>query len=205
MNMKLASLLLTATSTIITPALAQSAGDWTLGIGVHVLDPQSNAGHLGALPSTRINTDTRPTLTAEYFVREGWGIEVIAAAPFQHEISIDSLGKVGSSKHLPPTVSLQYHFNSVGKVAPFIGLGVNYTRFFSERTQGVLEGDRLDLDASWGLAGHAGVDIQLSEKYALRVDARYIDISTDVQVNGEKVGKLDIDPLVYGAALVVKF
>jgi len=213
MNTKLASLLLlTATGSIIPPALAQSAGDWTVGVGAHAVDPKSRAGHLdasalglGPLPPTRINSDLRPSLTAEYFVADNLGLEVLAALPFHHEIAIDTVGRVGSTRQLPPTVSLQYHFTSSSKVTPFVGLGVNYTRFFHERTQGALEGTRLHLDASWGLAVHAGVDIALAAKYALRVDARYIDISTDVHVNGNHLGKTDINPLVYGAALVLKF
>jgi len=213
MSLRFTSLaLLTAAAVGSLPALAQSAGNWTLGVGVHAVDPKSNGGNLdatalglGPLPTTRIDTDTRPTITGEYFIRDNLGIEVLAALPFQHDISIDGVGRVGSSKHLPPVVSLQYHFNSASKISPFIGLGVNYTRFFEERTQGALAGTKLALDASWGLAGHAGVDIQLNPRYALRVDARYIDISSDVRVNGIKVGKADIDPLVYGAALVAKF
>jgi len=209
MNRTFASLTLLA---LATPAFAQSAGDWTLGVGVHTVDPTSNAGQLdasaldlGRLPPTRVDSDTRPTITAEYFIQNGLGIEVLAALPFQHAISIDGIGRVGSTRQLPPVVSLQYHFNAAGKLSPFLGVGVNYTRFFRERAQGALDGTRLDLDASWGLAGHAGVDIKLNPRYALRVDARYVDISTEVRVNGANLGKAEINPLVYGAALVVKF
>jgi len=213
MNTKLAPLLLLAMSAaVIPPALAHSAGDWTVGVGVHVVDPKSRAGHLdatalglGPLPQTRVDSDVRPTITAEYFLADNLGLEILASLPFHHTIDIDGVGRVGSTRQLPPTVSLQYHFASPSKVTPFVGLGVNYTRFFHERAQGALEGTRLDLDASWGLAVHAGVDIALTPKYALRVDARYIDISTDVHVNGNTLGKADINPMVYGAALVVKF
>jgi len=212
MNRHLASLTLLAIAAASAPVSAQSAGDWTLGVGVHTVDPQSNAGQLdagalelGRLPPTRINADTRPTFTAEYFIRDGLGLEVLAALPFRHNIRIDGIGRVGSTRQLPPVVSLQYHFNAAGKVRPFLGLGVNYTRFFRERAQGALEGTRLDLDASWGLAGHAGVDIAFGPRHALRLDARYVDISTKVHVNGARLGKAEIDPLVYGAALVLKF
>jgi len=213
MNIRLTSLSLLAAAAVGSfPALAQSAGDWTLGVGIHAVDPKANAGKLdatalglGVLPSTRINSDIRPTFTGEYFIIDGLGLEVLAALPFQHKIKIDGLGKVGSTKQLPPVVSLQYHFNPPGKVNPFVGLGVNYTKFFHERTQGALAGTRLDLSSSWGLAGHAGIDIQLNERYALRLDARYIGIDSKVRVNGTKVGKVDVDPLVYGSALVVKF
>ena len=41
---------------------------------------------------------------------------------------------------------------------PFIGGGVNYTRFFSTDTSGALAGSELELDDSFGLAVHAGID-----------------------------------------------
>ena len=188
------------------PALAQSKGDWTLGVGVHAVDPKSGNGRLvdGSLP-THVDSDVKPTLTFEYFVRDNLGVEVIAAWPFEHDISIDGLGTVGSTKQLPPTVSLQYHFNSRGKVSPFLGAGVNYTAFFSEDTRGALAGARLKLDDSWGLAAHAGIDFALNERSAIRVDARWIDIDTDVTLDGAGVGTVAIDPIVYGAAYVMKF
>jgi outer membrane protein len=188
------------------PAFAQSAGDWTLGVGVHAVDPKSDNGSLanGAL-KVDVDTDIKPTLTFEYFVRDNLGIEVIAAWPFEHDISIDGLGTVGSTKQLPPTVSLQYHFNSKGKVSPFIGAGVNYTTFFSEDTRGALAGSKLKLDDSWGLAAHAGIDFAVGERSAIRVDARWIDIDTDVKLDGAGIGTVNIDPIVYGAAYVMKF
>jgi len=207
-NLKLASLALATAAALGTTAgaSAQSAGEWTLGVGIHTVDPKSNGGNLDGLPTTRVDSSTRPSITAEYFVADKIGVEVLGALPFRHAISIDGgVGKVGSTNVLPPTVSLQYHFTSSSKVTPFFGIGVNYTKFFHERAQGALDGAKLDLDSSWGLAAHAGVDIALNPKYALRVDARYIDIDSDVSVNGGAMGKADINPLVYGAAFVLKF
>lgn len=188
-----------------TPALAQSAGTWTLGVGVHQVNPKSDNGTLagGTLP-IEVESNVRPTITGEYFIADNLGIEVLASLPFKHDIAIDGVGTVGEAKHLPPTVSLQYHFGQ-GKVKPFIGAGVNYTKFFSEDTSGALEGADLELSASWGLAAHAGVDFKVGEKGAIRIDARWIDIDTDVSVNGEDLGTVNIDPLVYGAAYVFSF
>src|SRR5690606_37451313 len=106
-------------ASLALPAAAQSRGAWTLGAGAHVVDPRSDSGQpdataldLGLLPPTEVGSSTRPTITAEYFIRDNLGIEVLAAAPFQHDISIRGLGKVGSTRHLPPVVSLQYHFTN---------------------------------------------------------------------------------------------
>ncbi|MBD9536454.1 OmpW family protein [Stenotrophomonas sp. ATCM1_4] len=193
------------------PAMAQSKGDWTLGVGVHAVDPKSDAGDLngaalglGALP-TKVDSSVRPTVTFEYFVADNVGIEVLGALPFKHEISIDGVGKVGETKQLPPVVSLQYHFANSSKVTPFVGLGVNYTKFFSTDSKGALAGTKLKLEDSWGLAAHAGLDFALSEKGALRVDLRWADIDSKVKVNGNTLGTAKVDPLVYGMAYVFKF
>lgn len=187
------------------PAMAQSKGEWTLGIGIHDVSPASDNGKLanGTL-KLDVDDDIKPTVTFEYFVADNLGIEVLGALPFKHDISIDGLGKVGSSKDLPPVVSLQYHFNSRGKVSPFLGAGINYTTFFSEDTTGALAGSKLKLDDSWGLAAHAGLDFAIG-KGALRVDARWIDIDSKVTLDGARIGTANIDPLVYGVAYVFKF
>ncbi len=37
------------------------------------------------------------------------------------------------TKHLPPTLTAQYHFDLANKkVHPFVGAGINYTHFFDE-------------------------------------------------------------------------
>ncbi|KRG45010.1 hypothetical protein ARC78_04155 [Stenotrophomonas pictorum JCM 9942] len=207
----LLSSLAAAMALAAAPAMAQSKGDWTLGVGVHAVDPTSDAGDLngaalglGALP-TKVDSDIKPTVTFEYFVADNVGIEVLAALPFKHEVSIDGVGKVGETKHLPPVVSLQYHFANSSKVTPFVGLGVNYTKFFDTDSKGALDGTKLKLEDSWGLAAHAGLDYAISDKGALRVDLRWADIDTKVKVNGAKLGTAKIDPLVYGVAYVFKF
>ncbi|MDR7135000.1 outer membrane protein [Lysobacter niastensis] len=188
------------------PAAAQSAGDWTLGAGVHVVDPKSDNGRVaGGTLDVGVDRDIKPTLTVEYFVHDKLGVEVLAAWPFQHDIQIAGLGRVGDTKQLPPTVSLQYHFNGQDRVSPFLGAGINYTAFFSEDTRGALEGSKLKLGDSWGLAAHAGVDFAVGQRGAIRIDARWIDIDTDVSLDGAKLGTVAIDPIVYGAAYVMKF
>jgi len=195
-----------AVSLAAAPAMAQSKGDWTVSAGVHQVAPKSNNGSLaGGTLKVDVDSDIKPTITGEYFIADNLGIEVLAALPFKHDININGLGRVGSTKHLPPVVSLQYHFNSTGKVSPFVGAGLNYTTFFSEDTTGALAGSKLKLQDSWGLAAHAGVDFAIGEKGALRVDLRWIDIDSKVKLNGEKIGTVNIDPLAYGVSYVFKF
>ena len=189
---------------VAAPAFAQQAGEWTMSFGAHQVNPKSDNGTLTGGLDVEVGSNVRPTITAEYFVRDNLGVEVLASWPFEHDIDIKGLGNVGSTKHLPPTVTLQYHFGN-GTVKPFVGAGVNFTTFFSEDTTGALAGSDLRLSNSFGLAAHAGVDFEVSERGSIRVDARWIDIDTDVEVNGDDMGTVNIDPLVYGAAYVIKF
>lgn len=187
-----------------TAAQATEAGDWLFSVGGHVVDPDSNNGTLaGGALSTDVGSSFRPTVTAEYFVAPNWGVELLASAPFKHNIRLNG-ADAGSTQHLPPTLGLQYHFAGE-KVSPFIGAGVNYTIFFNEKTKGPLAGTDLSLKNSFGLAAHAGLDFAIAEGKWLRVDARWIDIDADVKVNGAKVGTAKIDPLIYGAAFVWSF
>ncbi len=201
----LLSSLAVALSLAAAPAMAQSKGDWTISAGVHQVAPKSDNGTLAGGLEVDVDSDIKPTITGEYFIADNLGIEVLAALPFKHDININGLGRVGSTKHLPPVVTLQYHFNSQGKVSPFVGAGVNYTTFFSEETTGALAGADLKLEDSWGLAAHAGLDFKVAENGSLRVDVRWIDIDSKVKLNGEKIGTVNIDPLVYGVAYVFKF
>lgn len=185
------------------PALAQEKGDILLGLGLGWVEPTQNSDTIAG----RIDVDgnLRPTLTVEYFIADRIGIELLASWPFEHDVNLQGAGTVAETKHLPPTLSLQYHFTNTSAFTPFVGVGLNYTYFFDETGKGPLAGVSVDLDDSWGLALHAGADYAISEKSALRLDVRYIDIETDVKVGGVEIGKVKIDPWVFNAAYVIKF
>jgi outer membrane protein len=189
----------------VTSAHAADAGDWVVKVGAHVVDPKSDNGTLagGTLKAT-INNDTKPTITAEYMFTPNLGVEVLAALPFKHTLYLNG-AKAATFEHLPPVVSLQYHFNTNGTVSPFIGAGLNYTLVFNEKTYGPLAGTKLSIGDSFGLAAHAGVDFKLNDKWLFTVDARYIGLGVDAKVNGAKVGKVHVDPMVYGVAVGYRF
>ena len=188
-----------ASAALGAPAFAQSAGDMTLGLGLGFVNPKSDNG-LVAGGATEIGDSLRPTVTFEYFIRDNLGIEVLAALPFKHDINVGG-AKAGVTKHLPPTVSVNYHFPTGGALKPFVGAGINYTVFFEDRSP---LGD-LKIDNSWGLAAHLGVDYAISNTGAVRMDLRYVDIDSDVKLNGAKVGRVEVDPLVAGVSYVMKF
>ncbi|MGX0876746.1 outer membrane protein [Roseovarius sp. MBR-154] len=186
------------------PALAQEQGDITVGLGIGVVVPKDNNGILAGPTPIDVDEGFSPTITVEYFVMDNVGIELLASWPFSHDI--DSNGtKIGSVKHLPPTLSLQYHFTNSSRITPFAGVGINYTYFFDDDAKGPIAGNNLSLDDSWGVALHAGLDFAVSEKGSLRADVRWIDIDSDVKLNGTNIGKAEIDPWVFNVAYVHKF
>ena len=193
-------------------AMAETAGTWTVGVGAGYVDPESGNGTLttedfGKL-DVDVDYDVRPTITAEYFVADNVGIELLAALPFHHDIDLkDADGNILKAKtqHLPPTLSLQYHFDNINSnVKPFIGVGANYTTFFKERIYDGNDSD-LEIDDSWGVAGHVGLDFKLNPTDAVRIDARYIDLEPDVKLGGADIGTAEINPWVYGISYVQRF
>lgn len=186
-----------------TAVSAQSKGDWKLGLGVASVSPNGGTSNTAAGPID-VDPNIRPIVTAEYFIADKIGIELLASWPFEHDINLSG-SKIGSTKHLPPTLSLQYYFVNKSNWTPFVGAGVNYTTFFDESTTGALTGANLSLDDSFGLALHAGIDYRVSERGSVRADIRWIDIDTDVSVNGTDIGSVSIDPIVYGISYVIDF
>lgn len=199
-------------ATAVAFALAASAPlaqaqdqNWIVKVGVHSVDPKSNNGTLaGGAFKSEVGSDVEPTITGEYLFAPEWGIEVLASLPWEHDIKLNGV-KAGTTKQLPPTVSVQYHFNPAGQISPFVGLGLNYTTFFSEHTTGPLAGTKLSLDDSFGVAAHAGIDFRINSNWLVTLDARWAKIGTDAKVNGTKVGTVNIDPFVYGFAVGYRF
>ena len=188
-------------------AMAFEAGDWVFKAGITNVDPKQDNGTLdtalGDLDLV-IDDDTSVSLIGQWFFADAWSLELLASLPFEHEFTAG--GNVGgSTQHLPPTLSVQYHFNTGGTVIPYIGLGANYTTFFSTETYGDLAGIDVELDDSFGVAAQAGIDYMFTDRLMMNLDLRYIQIESDVKVNGAGAGKAKINPVIYGINIGYKF
>lgn len=184
------------------PAAAATPGEspWMVRAGVSAIQPKSNNGQL-ALGPISVDSQAGPTVNLVYFFSPNWAVDVLGGLPFKHDFSING-EPAGSTRHLPPTVTLQYHLLPGSRIQPYAGFGVNYTLFMNERLN---SGDRLDLSNSFGLTAQAGVDVQLDRHWRLGFDLRYIDIDSRARVNGERIGTVEIDPLVYSLTLGYRF
>lgn len=173
---------------------------WIVRVGVHDVDPKSDN-------SAIVNVGSAKSLTFNItrMLDEHWGVELLAALPFEHDIHLNTGGKVADVKHLPPTLSAQYHFAPGAKFRPYVGAGINATIFFSEHTTGALEGSDLSLGTSFGAAAQLGMDFDLSDHWFLNADARWIDIDTKAKLDGASIGTVAIDPLTFGLSFGRKF
>ncbi len=182
-------------------AMAVEKGDMLLRAGYTNVSPKSDNHAI-----VSVDSGSSLGISFAYMMTSNLSLEVLGAYPFKHDIKLEGDGsKVASTKHLPPTVSVQYHFMPTNTFKPYLGAGLNYTTFFSTKTTGALDGTNLSLGDSWGLAGEIGADIMLNETWLLNLSARYIDIETKAKLNGDSLGTVEIDPWVYSIFLGYKF
>ncbi|UYB53266.1 outer membrane beta-barrel protein [Xanthomonas sp. AM6] len=194
-----------ALAAVALPAAAQSAGHYTTSYGIHGMVPASSNGTLTG-SDQRFSADTAPALSFsyEYFFRGNLGLEIQTLVG-QQKIGLEQGGDVGRAWALSPTFSLQYHFNGNGDISPFVGVGLNYTTFLGADGKGAFARDDVKFKDSFGPAVHAGVDFAVGERSALRVDARWTSMRSDVEVNSGKLGEAKLDPITYGVAYMMYF
>lgn len=195
-------------------------GDTIVRLRAILVAPQDDSGDIEpSLPGegVKVTSSVTPEIDFTYMVTNNIGLELIAATS-KHDFKgvsgvTGSIGKLGSTWALPPTLTLNYHFNNEGKIRPYLGAGINYTIFYSDKASGGLEDavgpTSVDLDDSFGIALHAGVDVAVSKNMMINFDAKWIDMDTTATLDTTALGvqkvDVEIDPLVLGVGIGWKF
>ena len=199
-----------------TPALAYEAGDWVARGGLTLVSPKSDGSDNIQVPAlggdtgmqVEVDDNIQLGLNLVYFYNPNWAVELLAATPFSHTIDLKNSalglgdGELAETKHLPPTVSALYYFSSDSTFKPYLGLGINYTTFFSEEFTNARQEqgfNSLSLEDSWGIGLQAGFDVALNNSWHINASARYITIDTTAEFKvGDAEGSVDvaIDPWV---------
>lgn len=134
--MKKTMTLLAMMAALSSPAIAHQEGDILVRAGIASVSPNDSSDKiLGSDEELHVNSDTQLGLTVGYMLTDNVSVELLAASPFSHKISTPllGLGDIAETKHLPPTVMLQYYFGTKeSTLRPFVGAGINYTVFFDE-------------------------------------------------------------------------
>lgn len=183
-------------------AEAYEAGDWVARFGLGHVNPKSDNGTLAGTLDLEVGTDIKPTLAVSYFFTDNVAAQVLAAWPFAHDFDLNGV-ESGSLKHLPPTVTLQYHFNPQGDVNFYLGAGLNYTFIYDEEI--AIPGADLELDNSFGLAAEAGLEFKLNDRWSMGAQLWWVDIDSDAELDGADIGTANVDPIVLGVNLAYRF
>ncbi|WP_160007765.1 OmpW family protein [Rhizobium sp. 18055] len=203
-----------ALSADLTPPTAaqeatQSQSPWMIrlrALGVITQD----SGYVGGVAGSDLSySDTViPEFDVTYFFTKNIAAELVLGTTFANvngEGSIESLGKIGKTWLLPPTVTLQYHFTDFGKFQPYVGAGINYTIFYNEQGKSA---QSLDIKNTFGVALQAGFDYMLDDHWGVNVDVKKIFLRPDFDVNvggTEMSGKAKLDPWLIGAGVTYRF
>lgn len=196
--LSLAALGLTATQ-----AMAQQS-PWQVRARAVNISPANGSdavGGVGAADRITVSSKTIPEVDITYFVTPNWSAELILTYPQKHDVMLDG-AKIGTFKHLPPTLTAQYHFAPDAQVSPYLGLGVNYTRISDVN---LLNGAG-DLDKNnFGFAAQAGVDFKLDKNWSLNLDVKKVQIRSDVTIGGVKASAVKVDPWLVGVGVGYRF
>ena len=178
-------------------AFAQQAeSPWLVRVrAVHLDSANKDSTGLGL----SVNNKTIPEVDITYFFNKNVAAELVLTVPQKHDVRSNGTN-IGTLKHLPPSLLLQYHFDAPG-FKPYVGAGVNYTRFSSLNLPAGVDIDR----NSWGGALQVGVDIPLTKNLSLNFDVKKVYIKTDVFAGGAKAGTFKVDPVLVGVGLGWRF
>ena len=186
---------------LCSAAMAQQVteGPWMVRArAVHLDSSNGDSTGLGLA----INNKWMPEVDISYFFNKNVAVELILTVPQKQKLSSSVIGgEIGTFKHLPPTLTAQYHFTDLGSFKPYLGAGINYTRLSSVNLPAGVDVDR----NSVGLALQAGVDIPLSKNLYLNLDVKKLQLKTDVSVGGVNQGEFKVNPVLVGVGLGWRF
>lgn len=203
MSKPVAALMFAAISTIAGGAVAQES-PWLVRVrAVHLdmADKSDPVGGAGASDRLTVSDKTIPEFDVSYFFTPNWAAELVLTYPQKHDVALDGQN-IGSFKHLPPTLLLQYHFVLDAPLKPYVGAGVNYTTMSKVNLLGGAASLEHD---SVGLALQAGVDYAIDKKWSLNFDVKKVQIRSDLYIGGAKASRVKVDPLMLGLGVGYRF
>ncbi len=164
-------------------------------------------GQTGSVQSLNVNAknQTIPELDITYFFTKNIAAELVLTYPQRVDVRAGQ-ASLGTVTALPPTLLAQYHFTQFGPLKPYVGAGVNYTRFGSSELNNGNTFYSVE-KSSVGYAAQIGTDYMLTKNLGLNLDVKYLQIETDVIVNssGASAGTLKLSPIATSVGVTYKF
>jgi outer membrane protein len=148
-------------------------------------------------------------LNYEYMATPQFGIEFVLGIPPKITAdgsgSIAFLGEVVSARNVAPTLLFNWHFGEpADRWRPYVGAGVNYTRFTDVRSPYPY---KVDLGDSWGPAAVVGIDYRIDRNWGAFGSVTALKVKSDLVAVGANVltATIDFRPVVYAVGLSYRF
>lgn len=156
-----------------------------------------------------------PELDVSYYFTPNVAAELVLGVTPHNITGTGALSNlnIGRSWLLPPTLLAQYHFTDFGKFKPYVGIGVNYTIFFSQSpgytpTNG-LSVTNLSINNAFGGAAQIGFDYMIDQHWGVNVDVKkYLlrpTYNATVNYTIPVSGTAAIDPWLIGVGITYRF
>ena len=201
---KIALALSLAAICVVANQAAAQQSPWQVRARAVNISPDNKSdsiGGVGASDRLTVSDKTIPEVDISYYFTPNWSAELILTYPQKHDVMLDG-ANIGTFKHLPPTLTAQYHFLPDAQFSPYLGVGVNYTRISNVN---LLNG-AADLEKdSFGFAVQAGVDFKLDKNWSLNLDVKKVQIRSDVSIGGAKISAVKVDPWLVGVGVGYRF
>ncbi len=185
-------------------AAAEELSPWMVRVRLLDIVTERNnttGGGLGA-DTLKVSDQVQPEVDVTYFFTKNIAAELVATYPVSHSINLSG-ADIGGLKELPPTLNLQYHFDPLGNVTPYIGAGVTYMRTWDSRAAG---GALTTSQSNWGGDLQIGMDYAVGQHWSFNMDVKKVWISADLQtVGGSSVLTANINPLLAGVGVGYHF
>ena len=194
---KSSMLIVAAVTAAITSqaALAYQAGDTYIRGSFEKID----------VTTDNISDEKGVYLAGGYLFHDKFGVELGIGEPVKHDYFGTAGNDLGTMKRMP--INLLANYYPLGgldsPVQPFVGVGVNYTRYSSINERD--SSNNLSIDNDYGVVGQVGVDLTLTGNLSATGYARWADVDADVENHGESIGKVKVDPVTIGAGLTYRF
>jgi len=192
-----------------------SEGPWMFRARALYLAPhnKSDAFEVPGLPPSlvpqdgaRSNDRWAPELDAEYFFTSHWSAELALNFPQVHDLLLQSAtlgagsGNVGTFRLMPDFLTVKYGFQPEQAFRPYVGIGVNVTSIYTQQAAPFTLSK-----TTGGLAAQAGFDLRLSNHWSLNADVKWARSRPVIDFDGQSVGQLKLDPLLFGVGIGYRF
>lgn len=147
-------------------------------------------------------------LSGGYLFHDKMGVELGVGESVEHDFFGLAGNDLGTMERMP--INLLVNYYPLGgieeaRVQPFVGVGINYTRYSSIDP---VDPYSIDIDDDYGVVGQVGVDLTLTDNLSATGYARWADVDADIDWDtgsNSGSGTTKLDPVTIGAGLTYRF